>query len=346
MIVDDEMIFRNNIKMMLDWEEHGFSVCGEASGGHEAKILIKKLEPDIVITDICMADVDGLSLISFIYENYPNIQVIAISGYDQYDYLRTSMKYGVVDYLLKHQLTKQSLLNVLVTAQRRAKSEEKKHRDYLLRLDHLEKGRGVYRQNFLRNLLNSEIKDKQNIKQKLGELNIMLDTSTIKVVVAEIDGISSLKQKYTNQEWNSIYEKVVELMDQIVSDRGENVVVALPESRFVILFSMQDTNSSLTCYNRVYACIKQIRRMLKNLYNLTACYGISESTCEISRLPDIYRVTSAMLDDKIYQDYDIIIREKAIYHYTNQKYHISIQEEQNIIKLLQGLYETQVCRLY
>ena len=63
LIVDDEVVFRNSIKEILDWEKHGFYLCGEASDGLSAKQKIELLEPDIVITDIKMSGMDGLSLI-------------------------------------------------------------------------------------------------------------------------------------------------------------------------------------------------------------------------------------------------------------------------------------------
>jgi CheY-like chemotaxis protein len=126
LIVDDEAVFRASIRGMLDWGGHGFHICGEADSGLTAKQLIETLRPEIVITDICMAEADGLALITLIRDHYPQIQVIALSGYDNYEYVRESLKKGVVDYLLKHRLNSETLLGALRSAEQRLSRRDRR----------------------------------------------------------------------------------------------------------------------------------------------------------------------------------------------------------------------------
>lgn len=339
MIVDDEVFFRNNIKTVLNWESHGFFVCGEAGGGLSAKALIEKLKPDIVITDICMAEIDGLELIAFLCKNYPNIQIIALSGYDQYDYVRASMKNGVVDYLLKHQLTENTLITALMTARERISNKEKEQQDYLLLQDQIEQGQLALRQSFLLEWLSGEIREEASIKKRIKELEIPLDSHEMIMVVAEIDGMSRWKQKYSALEWRTLFDRTVGLVADIVSNMGQGVVIPQPDNRFTILFSMKNTRSLLVFYNYVSACIQQIRSHLKMQYNLTACYSMSENIYKVSQLSEVYQKTSAKLQDKIYHDYDVVIREKAIPQPVNENYNISVEEEQTIIRHVKGMDE-------
>ncbi|MFT4416810.1 response regulator transcription factor [Fredinandcohnia humi] len=117
LIVDDEILIRQGIKYYLDWEEEGFQIVGEASNGKEALELIEKSNPHIVITDIVMPIMDGEELTKEIKANYPDIEVIILSSFGEYDYVRSTFQSGVVDYILKPKLDAHGLLTVLKRAQ-------------------------------------------------------------------------------------------------------------------------------------------------------------------------------------------------------------------------------------
>ncbi|WP_200801534.1 response regulator transcription factor [Bacillus sinesaloumensis] len=117
LIVDDEVLIRQGIKYYLNWEEEGFQIVGEASNGKEALELIEETDPHIVITDIVMPIMDGEELTKEIKIKYPNIEILILSSFGEYDYVRSTFQSGVVDYILKPKLDAQGLLAVLKRAQ-------------------------------------------------------------------------------------------------------------------------------------------------------------------------------------------------------------------------------------
>lgn len=116
LIVDDELIMRQGLKYMIDWEKEGFLIVGEATNGKEALELVETAHPDIVFTDIVMPLIDGVDLTRLIHDKYPNIQLIVLSGYDRFEYVRQTLLNGVIDYCLKPTLNRVELMKTLERA--------------------------------------------------------------------------------------------------------------------------------------------------------------------------------------------------------------------------------------
>ena len=100
-LVEDEFVIREGIKNNTDWKAHGYEFCGEAGDGELAYPMIQRLRPDIVITDIRMPFMDGLELSRLIRRELPDIEIIILSGYQEFEYAKEAIKLGVAQYLSK-----------------------------------------------------------------------------------------------------------------------------------------------------------------------------------------------------------------------------------------------------
>lgn len=101
LLVDDERIILEGIAKVVDWEKVGTRLIDTAKNGIEAYEKITSYQPDIVITDIKMPGMDGLSLVVKTIKKYPSIQFIILSGYSEFEYAKKAIDYGVKRYLLK-----------------------------------------------------------------------------------------------------------------------------------------------------------------------------------------------------------------------------------------------------
>ena len=102
LLVDDEDEVRRSIKELTPWEEYGFSVIGEASNGMEALDALEETMPDVIITDIKMPYLDGISFIEEVRRNRStSVDVIILSGYDEFTFAQTAMRLNVSEYVLK-----------------------------------------------------------------------------------------------------------------------------------------------------------------------------------------------------------------------------------------------------
>lgn len=100
-LVEDEFVVREGIKNNIDWKAHGYEFSGDASDGELAFPMIQKMKPDIVITDIKMPFMDGLALSKLIKKEFPWMEIIILSGYEEFEYAKEGIKIGVAEYLTK-----------------------------------------------------------------------------------------------------------------------------------------------------------------------------------------------------------------------------------------------------
>jgi len=100
-IADDEPIIRKGLRELVDWNSLSLYLVAEAADGVEALMLIKKWEPHILITDIKMPDMDGITLVKNIKDSGLNTKIIIISAYSDYEYMKKAITFSVENYLLK-----------------------------------------------------------------------------------------------------------------------------------------------------------------------------------------------------------------------------------------------------
>lgn len=116
MLVDDEDLVIEDIQSLIDWEAHGFRIVGFAYNGRQAQRLVEEVRPDIVFMDVSLPDLDGISLSRKLQERLPEVVIIILSGYMDFKYAQGAVEIGALSYIVKHQVTPESLLSTLADA--------------------------------------------------------------------------------------------------------------------------------------------------------------------------------------------------------------------------------------
>ena len=91
-LAEDEVVVRETIKRMIPWEELGFELVGEAADGEMALPLLIRQQPDLLITDIKMPFMDGLTLARLAKKEIPGLKVVILSGYDDFNYAKQAIR--------------------------------------------------------------------------------------------------------------------------------------------------------------------------------------------------------------------------------------------------------------
>ncbi|MFC5702699.1 response regulator [Cohnella faecalis] len=126
LLVEDEMFVRESIKMIVNWEELGFTILGEANNGEEALQLLKDKHFDLVITDIKMPVMDGVELLKQARELDLNCKFIMLSCLNEFEYVRQALEFGASNYILKLSMSITSLVESLT----KIKAELEEHSQY------------------------------------------------------------------------------------------------------------------------------------------------------------------------------------------------------------------------
>lgn len=128
-LVEDESVVREGLRDNIPWQQFGYQFAGEAGDGEMALPLIRKAKPDVLITDIKMPFMDGLSLSHIVGQEFPEMKIIIISGYDDFEYARQAIQEGVEQYLLKP-ITRRALQKALTEVKEKIESEQEQ-KNYL-----------------------------------------------------------------------------------------------------------------------------------------------------------------------------------------------------------------------
>lgn len=157
LIVDDEAEIRFGLRSIIPWEDYSISVIGTAANGAEALDKIRYYEPDIVITDIQMPGMSGLELVRRARDEQFDCSFVILSGYDEFEYARTAIKYGIIDYLLKP-ISIKELTELIHKLREDILSKRDYHSDQLSTLRKLRKAQiSLRKHNLIPQLLRGEL---------------------------------------------------------------------------------------------------------------------------------------------------------------------------------------------
>jgi two-component system response regulator YesN len=137
--------------------------------------VIRETLPDIVITDMSMPVMNGVELIKYIASNHPAVKSIALSGYDDFDYVRQSMLQGAIDYLLKYRLTSENLLEVLSKARKALLQDRNENVQKRLMQERLTAGVTAQKKDFIKRLLFDNRGDLDDLKKEIDKLGLDIE---------------------------------------------------------------------------------------------------------------------------------------------------------------------------
>ena len=274
-LVEDECVVREGLRDCIDWERYGFEFCGDAPDGELALPQIRKLRPDILITDIKMPFMDGLALSKLVCAELPETRIILISGHNDFEFAQEAIEIGVEQYLLKP-VTKSSLLKTLEDVSRKI-DEEREQKAYLRRFQQEGREYEQYaRRKFFEQVTSGSLRVSE-IYEQAKKLQIDIDAEGYTVILLTLQSRGAAEYSQT------LADRLEELMAYLLR-YGEYLLFRCNLMTYCIIIK----GSGAGLNDAVHRCLENIQRRCGGDEALAWYAAVSDPVARLSELPGCY----------------------------------------------------------
>lgn len=294
-LVDDEEEVRKSIIRKIDWTAVGFAVVGDAENGEDALEKIENLEPDVVLTDIRMPYMDGLTLAERIRQKYPSMKIVIFSGYDDFEYAKQAIKLNVTEYILKP-VNVEELTAILKRIKTNLDEEIEQKRNVNLLRENYKRSLPILREQFLKDLISRPM-DGETVQTLLREYDIPLAGAKKWIAIAvELELEQELTQEETplplHEEKNLIPISVMQILSENLKPSYRFSLLSFSgsaDAKIAGIAAIDENNSQTELINILGDICKEIRKTLK----VPVTIGIGHSA---QKLENISRSFQSALD--------------------------------------------------
>ncbi len=305
LLVDDEVLVRTNLKLLLQKFSPEFFVCGEASDGVSGLKQASLLHPDIIFTDMRMPNMDGVEFCRKIQITFPDISLIALSNYDDFTYVRGALKNGAVDYILKHKLSEEYLASIL--------KDLKKTTPFDSNVEHLpENTLNVLREKFVANLMSNAFHSLDEIESNLKMLDIPLETTQVLPIILSIDNYWQLSQNSKAGYLTTLEFAILNIGNEILSQYHSGLLTHIEKENYCILLSFANIRSQARINEIIQSILQQLSANYKSFLNISSSFSVGEICNSIISINASYKKALETMQLKFYSGNHCILHSKDI----------------------------------
>ena len=298
-LAEDEVVVRETIKRMIPWEELGFELVGEAADGEMALPLLIRQQPDLLITDIKMPFMDGLTLARLAKKEIPGLKVVILSGYDDFNYAKQAIGIGVEDYLLKP-ITKNALIERLSEIRSRYE-HEKTQKEYY---EKFQREMQAYEKNSSRDFFEALVGGSMDMMEvykraeKLG-LDIVAEAYNVLIFTMNCDeDFSGQRDEYSSWEAESL-----ELLENFFAGHSSAMLFRSNIFSYGVLLKGQRE----TIEENTRACVDEIRKILSRQDGRREWFlAVGQSVDRLSQIQKSYHTASRAFSQRYLYDENIL----------------------------------------
>ena len=298
-LAEDEVVVRETIKRMIPWEELGFELVGEAADGEMALPLLLRQQPDLLITDIKMPFMDGLTLARLAKKEIPGLKVVILSGYDDFNYAKQAIGIGVEDYLLKP-ITKNVLIERLSEIRSRYE-HEKTQKEYY---EKFQREMQAYEKNSSRDFFEALVGGSMDMMEvykraeKLG-LDIVAEAYNVLIFTMNCDeDFSGQRDEYSSWEAESL-----ELLENFFAGHSSAMLFRSNIFSYGVLLKGQRE----TIEENTRACVDEIRKILSRQDGRREWFlAVGQSVERLSQIQKSYHTASRAFSQRYLYDENIL----------------------------------------
>ena len=323
-LAEDEFVIREGIKNNINWGEHGYDFCGEAGDGELAYSMIQKTEPDILITDIRMPFMDGLTLSRMVKAQFPQIEIILLTGYEDFEYAKEAIRIGVASYLSKP-ISGSNLLKEIDSVGEKI-NKKKREQEIAKRFEEdMKERKELDKQEFFEELVTGS-KELSYLLDRAGKLSLDLSALSYNIVL-----VNFWSKKHDVSEYSGSVVKVEDGIKELVEKRGA-ILCDLKFGRKAILFR-GDSNELLM--KEVNECLGEMKAIFAEYSNIRYYGGVGQCVGRITDIPESFNWASrAFAHQYLSSDNDFLFGSREILSITNENIILSEVDPKHIDRKL------------
>ncbi|GGA40819.1 response regulator [Paenibacillus physcomitrellae] len=244
LIVDDEYLIRNLLRMRIDWEKQGMKIIGEAAHAAEALEFVDKHRPDVIFTDIYMPSIDGIEFSERVLKKYPDIKIVIVTGHDEFEYARKSIKIGISDFILKP-IHASELLSVTEKLRKTIEEERTREKEMEVLKEELRRNLPYLKEKFLYHWLNGSL-SKEEIYEKAAYFQVPMGRGTEAFQIAVME-ISSVSATHTEEQLILLRMECRNKIEAFYKDNSQVIILTDTRNQIVLISQSQDNHLVSDC---------------------------------------------------------------------------------------------------
>lgn len=295
LLVDDEDIVKVMLKSLIPWEIYGITEILDAGNGDEALQLLEREKVDLLITDIRMPVMDGLKLIGRVKEQYAEIPCVVMTAYDEFDYARSALRVGVFDFIVKDEITRQLLEDLMTRIQRQL---DKKEND-------LKAGSiGIAKDDLFKEYIYDNI-DFKRFKELVRDFRLKPVLSRAVVLSLRIEDMAEVVQDFQQEKRYLFHKSFLNTCSYLLHNFCNVNIFPMSEQHYAITQSFESTIGYKDINEATFLLISKLKETVKTAFGLSVSIGVSEIG---SDLKELYRQAEKSLEYSFIRGRGSVIR--------------------------------------
>lgn len=287
-VIDDEEYVVNGMKRFIEWSSLGVEIIDSACNGSEGFEKACSLNPDIIITDIKMPEIDGIEMVKKIRDRKLKAKVVFLTGYNDFEYVREGMKYGVIDYILKPSMpdeiktTMQKVVDIC--------DEEKQKEEYeKLLQEKVEEGAPILIGKFLGDLFEGKYQREEGLVNKALSLELDFSNKVFCVVTLHIDFYGELVNKYSEEIRQSIKNSIMAKACECFNCKKSYLDFKLLNAHLLLLVDMKEYGEEYSWYDSIKKKAMKLIDECKQEFDVVLTLGVGESAFSAKEIKKSYQ---------------------------------------------------------
>lgn len=291
-IAEDEKIQREGLVTYIPWNNYEMEIAGCASDGEEALELAARIRPDILVTDVKMPRMDGLELAQKVKEFLPEIKVLMISGYKEFEFVKAAIELNAYAFILKP-IDMTGLEQELARLCKKCREEASADEEMASMRKQLEEGRPLFTDRFIKDLLYGYLAEEEAVKKRAEFLSFPYTGCSFFVSLIQIDDqdLRERKEEALPLFFHHFYQYLQEICRQV----GSTLLIQFKENEFVLV-----NFETRLLEMPVIQLVQEIHKNITDKFGRPVTLGISNRKESIIQLHEGLREAEIASRHKLY----------------------------------------------